>query len=130
MTLDQVAKVLNVNKTTIQRYESGSIANIPISSIVKLAKLFSITTDELIKFDGDRGEYYPFIKMLTDLGFECQTITTEVLKDKNTDSIHLDHLIVSSPTGNHYRLSTDSLELLRSSIRNCIEFELFKLKKE
>lgn len=42
MTLLEVANRLGVSESTVQRYESGAIANLKYDTIIKLANLFSV----------------------------------------------------------------------------------------
>lgn len=43
MTLEEVAKIVNVSRQTIQRYESGVIGNIPSDNIELLSKALNVT---------------------------------------------------------------------------------------
>lgn len=51
MTLQDVATRLNIQKPTVQRYESGVVKNIPNDKLETLAKLFGVTTDYLLGCD-------------------------------------------------------------------------------
>lgn len=51
LTLEDVAKKIGVRSTTIQRYESGVITNIPQDKIEKLAEVFNVTPSQLIGWD-------------------------------------------------------------------------------
>ena len=43
MTLEDVAKALNVGRATIFKYECGKITNIPSDKIEQMSKLFSVS---------------------------------------------------------------------------------------
>lgn len=43
MTLDDLAVEINLAKQTIQRYESGQIANIPYDKMEKIAEILSVS---------------------------------------------------------------------------------------
>ena len=48
MTQSEVASILGVKATTISKYEAGTLEP-NIESLKKLAELFNISTDELLK---------------------------------------------------------------------------------
>ena len=43
LTLDDVAKHLNVNRQAVYKYEHGVVTNIPLDNLEKMAELFSTT---------------------------------------------------------------------------------------
>lgn len=43
MTLEHVASYIGVTKSTVQKYESGSVDNIPLNKISALAELFNVS---------------------------------------------------------------------------------------
>lgn len=43
LTLDDVAKYLNVNRQAIYKYEHGVVTNIPLENLEKMAELFCTT---------------------------------------------------------------------------------------
>ena len=51
MTLEQVADYIGVKKSTLQRYESGVISNIPSEKIEKLASCFDVSPAVLMGWD-------------------------------------------------------------------------------
>lgn len=51
MTLDDVSEKIGVKKSTLQRYESGVISNIPSDKIEKLAEIFNIKPSTLMGWD-------------------------------------------------------------------------------
>ena len=51
MTLEDVAKYLNVGRATVFKYESGKITNIPSDKIEALAKLFHVSPAFLMGWD-------------------------------------------------------------------------------
>lgn len=57
LTLDDVAKKINVSKVTLHKYENLIILNIPIDNIEKLAKLYSTTPKYIMGWtDNDTPE--------------------------------------------------------------------------
>lgn len=48
MTLDELANKLEVTKTTIMRYENGSIKNIPTNNKIKLCQILNIDIDNYL----------------------------------------------------------------------------------
>lgn len=51
LTMEEVAKSCNVSKATVQRWESGEIANIRRDKISKLAKALSVTPAYLMGWE-------------------------------------------------------------------------------
>lgn len=51
MTLDEVSEKIGVKKSTLQRYESGVISNIPSDKIEKMAEIFGIKPSTLMGWD-------------------------------------------------------------------------------
>ena len=51
LTLENVAKYLGVSKQTVQKYESGVVANIPSDKIEAMAKLFHTTPAALMGWE-------------------------------------------------------------------------------
>ena len=46
-TLQEVADLIGINKTTLFKYESGDILNIPIENIIKLAEVYKTSPENL-----------------------------------------------------------------------------------
>lgn len=130
MTLDAVAKAIGISKTTVQRYESGVIPNIPLTSIKALSKLYGISANELLDIDNVESTENILINLLENLGFECITLKSETLiSDTSNTSNSNTVLIIQVPDGDRYELTTDDLITLKSDLQSYIEFQLFKLKK-
>ncbi|MDP4119648.1 MAG: helix-turn-helix domain-containing protein [Bacillota bacterium] len=51
LTLEEVAKYLDVSRQTVQKYESGVVLNISSDKIEKMAKLFNVSPAQLIGWD-------------------------------------------------------------------------------
>ena len=43
LTLDDVAQYLGVGRQAVYKYEHGTVTNIPLDNIEKMAKLFGVT---------------------------------------------------------------------------------------
>lgn len=67
LSLEDVAKELNVNKTTVMRYESKSIEKMPIDVIPPLAKILRCSPEYLMGWDDEKltelkiefNDYFP-----------------------------------------------------------------------
>ena len=55
-TLLNVANILGVTESTVQRYESGNIKTIPYEHISKLANLFNCSPSYLMGWDRNKNE--------------------------------------------------------------------------
>lgn len=119
-----MADTIGINKTTVQRYESGSIKNIPLDIIEKLAKLYRVTSHDLLDFDNGQSRDYTLLNYLIDLGYDCKIV-------KSADSAFENQIYcsITDSNGNKTELSHNELKSLKNSVKNCVEFELFKLQK-
>lgn len=59
MTLEEVGKIAGVSRATIQRYESGTISNIPSDRIERIAKALKTTPAYLMGWEDD--SFDPFL---------------------------------------------------------------------
>ena len=50
LSQDDVAKYLNIQRTTISQYESGDLIP-PTLNVIKLAKLYNVTTDYILCYE-------------------------------------------------------------------------------
>lgn len=67
-TLEEVAQKLGISKQTVQRYETGVIANIPSDKIELLSELFNTTPAYLMGWDSN----------VTPIPIDTETITIKV----------------------------------------------------
>ena len=56
LTLDDVARHLNVGRQAIYKYEQGTVTNIPLENIEKMAALFNVTPGYLAGWDEDHPD--------------------------------------------------------------------------
>lgn len=59
MTLEDVAKHLNVGKQAIYKYEQGTVTNIPLENLEKMAELFNTTPQYLAGWSSDFPDQLP-----------------------------------------------------------------------
>ena len=59
ISVDELAKRLNKNRTTIYRYEKGDIENLPIDILEPLAKALDTTPAYLMGWDNETKEHVP-----------------------------------------------------------------------
>lgn len=67
LTVDQVAKKLNKNRTTVYRYENNNIQDLPISVLEPLARILHTTPAFLLGWDDDKLPQAPKRDIATDL---------------------------------------------------------------
>ena len=60
-TLEDIAKIVGVSKATVQRWESGNIANIRRDKIVKLAKALNVSPAYLMGWEEEPVFSHPDI---------------------------------------------------------------------
>lgn len=58
LTLEDVAKHLNVNRSTVKRYEDGKTQRIAQTTIEKLAVILNTTTGALLGLDSQKKEEF------------------------------------------------------------------------
>ena len=57
LTLDDVAKYIGVNRQAVYKYEHGTVTNIPLENLEKMAVLFGTTPEYLACWsDGDESQ--------------------------------------------------------------------------
>ena len=59
LTLDDVAKYLGVGRQAIYKYEQGTVTNIPLENLEKMAVLFETTPGYLAGWDSDEEPREP-----------------------------------------------------------------------
>lgn len=52
LTLDDVSKKVGIGRSTLHRYESGIISNIPFDKLEKIAEVLNTTPDKLLGWNG------------------------------------------------------------------------------
>ncbi len=82
----ELAKMLNVNKGTVSRWESGDIKSIPPDTIKQLAEIFDLSLADFI--DTDMGYYY----MLSDDINKKHSSSFELSEDENAMIVWYRHL--------------------------------------
>lgn len=63
MTLEQVANVVGVGKSTVRKWETGTIENMGVDKIEKLAKAFRVPPGQLMGWDEDEQGSEPAEEM-------------------------------------------------------------------
>ncbi len=121
MTLDNVAKVIGVNKTTIQRYETGAIPNIPIETVKALSKLYGVSANELLNLTAVESIKDPFLKLLQTLGYECLPTNDEKADKK---------IKIKSADGAYYEITHNELLELKTELKDFLSYQLFKLNQK
>lgn len=121
MTLENVAKVIGVNKTTIQRYESGAIPNIPIETVKALSKLYGVSTNELLNLKVVESITDPFLKLLQTLGYECLSFD-----DENAEK----GIKIKTSDGNYYEITHNELLELKTELKEFLSFQFYKLSQK
>lgn len=66
ITQKQIAEHLNIKQNTYSQYETGQ-RQIPLDSLVKLARYFNTSVDYLLEFTDERSPYPRSVKKRQDL---------------------------------------------------------------
>ena len=64
LTLDDVAKYLGVGRQAIYKYEQGTVTNIPLENLEKMAVLFGTTPGYLAGWSDEIPESFPASEQL------------------------------------------------------------------
>jgi transcriptional regulator with XRE-family HTH domain len=82
LTLEDVAKHLNVSKPTIQRYESGVIDNISFDKVEQLAEVLQVSPSWLMdweyKLTAEEEKFIDQYKKLDDFGKHTVNVVLEM----------------------------------------------------
>ena len=58
LSLDELGELINVGKSTISKWENGTITDLKLSNIISLCRVFDMTPNELLKINpSDGGEH-------------------------------------------------------------------------
>ena len=56
ITLEEAGKAIGVQKSAVLKYENGSVTNIPVERIQKLAKLYGVSPADIMEWKDEKGE--------------------------------------------------------------------------
>ena len=62
LSQNEIAKILNCSQTTYSRYETGDL-NIPVDSLIKLAKYFNTSIDYLTGLTDEKIPYKKSVRI-------------------------------------------------------------------
>lgn len=131
LTLEAVAKVIGVNKTTIQRYESGAIPNIPIETIKALSKLYGVSVNELLDIRINTTTKDLFVEFIESLNFKCMYLNSEsaftTIESENQSILSMK---IQTPNGDDYEVTQNDLTGLKVDLQDYLEFQFYKLNKK
>lgn len=131
MTLEEVANIVGVNRTTIQRYESGAISNIPIETMKALSELYRVSVDELLNTRLREYTKDLFIEFIESLDFKCINLyPDEISKITSTESPLKLSLWIQSPNGDEYEVTQDDILNLKTDLQDYLAFQFFKIGKK
>lgn len=130
LTLQEVADRANINKSTLQRYEKGSIKNIPLSKLDGLSAALNTSRYWILGFYKDADSVTPvdirFLSFLRYLGIDFPGLELGPM----TDDTGAKELPMISYTDNKSCLiSKDDYRLFRDKICSYIRFEANELLK-
>lgn len=131
MTLEDVANVIGVNKTTVQRYESGAIPNIPIETVKALSRLYNVSSNELLDIQPSKTQKDLFIELIDTLDFTCIHLNTENSSTAlSSESQSSTSIRIQTPYGDVYEVTEVDLINLKASLQEYLSFQFFKLNKK
>ena len=90
LTLDDVARHLGVGKQAIYKYEQGTVTNIPLENLEKMAELFGTTPEYLAGWsDNIRTFYREYLKMYCE-----DQVEQDLLRTYRSLSLHGKNLLM------------------------------------
>lgn len=79
LTQQEIAKKLNLNLTSYQRWESGE-REIPTHIIIELSKIYNVTTDYILECEKENVQYQEKLHTITQLMNELNNAINGLLK--------------------------------------------------
>ena len=77
LSLQDVSELSGMSRSTLQRYETGGIRNIPLQNLDRLAKALNTSPDWILGWTQNAGDITPvdayFKNLLESLGFQIQS---------------------------------------------------------
>ena len=91
LTLEQVAEVVGVGKSTVRKWETGMIANMRRDKIAALAKALGTTPAYLMgwKVEEYKKEDYPSEPQLTEVEMLALELLRKIPEDKQAEALDL-----------------------------------------
>ena len=99
LTLEDVARQLGIGKQAVYKYEKGTVTNIPLENLEKMAAMFGTTPEYLSGWSDDEKHLEMDLQL-----FSCQNLSQE---ERNLVTVYR----VLSPRGQ--QLLTDRAEELK-----------------
>ena len=87
LTLEQVADIVGVGKSTVRKWETGMIANMKRDKIASLAKALGTTPEYLMGWE--RKEKYPSEPQLTEVEKLALELFRRIPEDKQSEALDL-----------------------------------------
>lgn len=60
LSLDELGELINVGKSTISKWENGTITDLKLSNIISLCRVFDMTPNELLKINPSDKNYLAY----------------------------------------------------------------------
>ena len=60
LSLDDLGELINVGKSTISKWENGTIIDLKLSNIISLCRVFDMTPNELLKINPSDKNYLAY----------------------------------------------------------------------
>ncbi len=131
MTLEEVGKIIGVQKSAVKKYENGTVKNIPIPSIEKLAHHFNVSPSYLMGWDNEESIIYEidkvklFEKYVELLDFKIEPIFTST--DEYDPNLEL--YKITNKKGETFSISYSEYLILIDRLDNNFKYELEHIRK-
>ncbi len=120
LTLQELAELSGISKSSLQRYEKGDVDKMPLSKITELAKSLKVTESYLVGMESkDLGyEYFKnILGLLDEFGYKIEY-------DGENDKYKLKDSISTTD------LSTEEIKDLKDSVSSFLRFRIDEIKKK
>ena len=124
MTLEDVAKILGISKTTVQRYESGQIQNISVETLIQLAEIYNVSAIELLNIKKNNFDNMNLVDYLNSIGYQCSILRTDS-KTSHIQQIKIKNL----NSEREIILNQSDFNLLSNEVTDYINYQFSKLQK-
>ena len=110
LTLEDVAKRVGVNQSTVSRWETGNIENMRQSQIIKLADALKTSPLWIMGYELDEAYYQDLLSKLIRVAIETEDRASLFHEDKDNAKKRISDLVVL--TKNVSKLNEDNLKIV------------------
>ena len=121
LSLQDVSEIANISRSTLQRYETGSIQNIPLHKLGQLARALETSADWILGWSKDPNE-------ITSLDVDFKNILRDLDFTVQVWGGHQSRMYLSNEIGTAgVFITSDEYQNLRNSVTDYVKFNATRL---